>query len=337
MLLRAFTGRCTEIQPICRFSSMAEKFAQLLTDFALNPVRSAKEIREIADEQGEGLFHYSLALLKSAEDNRGFRYLLELLLARKLILTPLYDPALFNMEEALRLAKILQQLDSLLGLSLVNDALESAINASPEQVEACGLRLVELLEETFEGLEILQAKAVLLRHPNPRVRSKASALFARRMERKGWAKWLETEPDYRVRANAIEALWGEKREWVKDVFLRAAKDENNRVAGNALIGLHLMGEPESVELLVGLASHPNFWFRATAAWAMGRTGDARFRETLVELLRQPGPVAKNALRALRLIHRTQQMPITDESPAGTMPVQLDSPIVQAESGDGIAP
>lgn len=316
---------------------MAETLAQLLADFASNPISSAKAIRDIANEEGEGLFDYTLELLKAPEDSRGFRYLLEVLLARKLILTPLYDPGVFSLEEAVRLAKVLSQLDSLLGLSLVNDALANSARATPEHLEICGIRLIELLEETFEGLEILQAKAVLLRHPNPRVRSKASALFARRIEHKGWTKWLETEPDYRIRANAIEALWGEKREWVKDVFLAAARDENNRVAGNAQVGLYLLGAPESIELLVGLASHPNFWFRATAAWAMGRTGDVRFREALTGLLRQPGPVAKNALHALRLIHRTQQLPTGDGSPIGTMPVQADSPIVQNDSGNGMAP
>lgn len=266
---------------------MPETLAQLVKDFAVNPIRSVTAIRSIT--YGDDVLKQALPLLKVAEDGRGLRYLLELLLTRKLILRPLYDPTIFSREEAIRLAMILRQLDSLLGLSLASDAVENAGHLNYEEAQICGFRLVELLEEIFAGLEILQAKPVLLRHPNAKVRSKASALFARRIEHKDWTKWLEGEQDPRIRANAIESLWGEKRPWVREVFLTASQDENNRVAGNALFGLYLLDEHEGVRLLVQLASHPNPWFRATAAWAMGRTVDVRFREILRALVRQQGP------------------------------------------------
>jgi hypothetical protein len=102
---------------------MAETLAALLKDFGTNPIGSVKARRGITYEYGDDVVDHALPLLKVAEDGRGLRYLLELLLTRKLILSPLCHPSVFSLEEAVRLAMILRHLDSLLGLSLANDRL----------------------------------------------------------------------------------------------------------------------------------------------------------------------------------------------------------------------
>jgi HEAT repeat protein len=52
------------------------------------------------------------------------------------------------------------------------------------------------------------------------------------------------------------------------------------VAGNALLALHRLGETASVAALLKMAAHASPMFRATAAWVMGQTQDARFLQAL---------------------------------------------------------
>jgi hypothetical protein len=84
-------------------------------------------------------------------------------------------------------------------------------------------------------------------------------------------------------------------------MLAALRDANNRVVGNALYGLYVMGEPACLAETIKLAAHPAAGFRATAAWVMGETGDPRFRDTVAQLLRDPHPIVRS--RALRSVAR----------------------------------
>jgi len=64
----------------------------------------------------------------------------------------------------------------------------------------------------------------------------------------------------------------------------AASDGNNRVAGNALLGLYWLGDSAVISELVKMAGHAAGSFRLSAAWAMGETGDPRFSEVLGRML-----------------------------------------------------
>lgn len=51
------------------------------------------------------------------------------------------------------------------------------------------------------------------------------------------------ESDPRVRANAIESLWGVDSPEARTLLSFATNDANNRVVGNALLGLYHLGNP----------------------------------------------------------------------------------------------
>ena len=80
------------------------------------------------------------------------------------------------------------------------------------------------------------------------------------------AERLLTKRDPRVRANAIEALWGSDSALARGLFREASRDVNNRVAGNALLGLYLLGDTSAVPQILKMAAQPDPLFRATAAW-----------------------------------------------------------------------
>ena len=88
------------------------------------------------------------------------------------------------------------------------------------------------------------------------------------------------DADPRIRANAVEGLWGIDDAESRSLLRIVAKDENNRVVGNALLGLYRSGDCEAITALVKMADGVPPNFRATAAWAMGESGDPRFRDAL---------------------------------------------------------
>lgn len=118
------------------------------------------------------------------------------------------------------------------------------------------------------------------------------------------ATWVQSrmgDADPRLRANAIEGLWGVDTEEARDLMLASVHDANNRVAGNALYGLYTLGDSASLAETIRLAAHPVAIFRSTAAWVMGKAADLRFRDTAAQLLRDPHRMVRS--RALRSVAR----------------------------------
>jgi hypothetical protein len=142
----------------------------------------------------------------------------------------------------------------------------------------------------------------MLRHPDPRIQSKAASFVGRRTQNLDWARKQLEDAEPRVRANVIESLHGVSTAAAVELMRIAVLDGNNRVAGNALLGLYQLGETSSISQILRMAERPEADFRCTAAWVMGATGDPRFSKTLAGLI-QDGEksVRRNALSALQRI------------------------------------
>ena len=110
------------------------------------------------------------------------------------------------------------------------------------------------------------------------------------------------ESDSRMRANAVESLWGDKTGRASSVLWRAVKDVDNRVVGNALFGLYEMQDQNVIPYILKMASHEKPHFRASAAWTMGQTGDPQFLPVLEKLTHDLyAPVRKRAARGIEQI------------------------------------
>jgi HEAT repeat protein len=105
---------------------------------------------------------------------------------------------------------------------------------------------------------------------------------------------------------------------------RCLEDENNRVVGNALMGLHLLGEQRVTELVKEMLQDPRPQFRWTAAWVMGQIGSPDFFECLVQARADSNSgVRKAAGRALVAIRQVaiarEQEAAKATEPAATVP------------------
>ena len=216
------------------------------------------------------------------------------------VLDQLCDPSLHSRTEAEKIAVQLMGEGPLFDLSLANFLVGAGADLPLRAIER-GLGLLELISS---GGRTLRPLFSLLKHNEPRIRSRVAVLFGKRVGNIQWAERIDAEPDARVRANIVEALWESTSDARSAIFLRALKDSDNRVVGNALWGLYLLEPAKAATRMIALADHPDPRFRRTAGWVMGKTRDGQFLNRLNALFRDPDKSVKGAaLRALVDIRR----------------------------------
>ena len=266
-----------------------------------DPGGAAQALRELISED-QNQFVLASAVLLSEGDKSESQPLVEALAGSVGIVELLSDPEILakqpSIDLAQRIAAIDPDLDSKLVRLLTGRGVKGSVPAEGHAAE----RILELLGAICASNRVVPMLAHLLRHPNARLRAKVSLLIGR------WTRNIRTaedrldESDSRVRANAIEGLWGDKTGRAASLLWRAAKDVDNRVVGNALFGLYELKDQNVIPYILTMAGHEKPQFRATAAWTMGQTGDPQFLPALEKLRHDLyAPVRKSAARGMEQI------------------------------------
>jgi HEAT repeat protein len=239
--------------------------------------------------------------LKGGSQTPGHAYLLNLLVENDLLPQALANDAEFSFAEAVDFVTIASRIDPLLDTKLARWTLNRLRGESAERATPAARRILNILERTSTSNRLASILVQLLRIPDPAIRSKAALLLGRGTR---GVRWALGERDPRVRANAVEAVWGVDSKGIRKALWQLAKDSNNRVAGNALLGLYSLGEEPAMEGLLRMSEHSFPRFRATAAWVMGQTQDPSFLEALHRLEKdRDAQVQRNASLALARIDR----------------------------------
>jgi len=234
----------------------------LLDQFAQNPPKAGKAMRDLLETDAMEFAKHALELLKTAPVGPGSNYILTLLLR---------DPS------------ILQKLDPRFDVDIVRQMTNTATHA--DQLEtATAKRLLDLMSAFSDVSRTLPALAELSKHPSPRIRSKAVLLIGRATANARLAESNLKETDKRVRANAIEALLGNSSSEARSILSAAVSDSNNRVAANAALGLYKLDETYSIAIILDMAENPLPIFRLSAVWTMSETQYPRFLGTLAKLI-----------------------------------------------------
>lgn len=283
---------------------MESAIRKIVAEFDLNPILAAKGLRTLLEKDGKVFFEAALKVIRALEDSQGLHYLLTLLLTQGAILTALCDPREFTLEEATALARRMRDLDPQFDVRLLRSVVRNNGSSSPQELETLvgspsGMRMLDLLGAVSDGTRVLTTMTQLLSHPNSHVRSKAALLVGRSNKNHKWVQERLEEADARVRANAVESLWGSDTAGSHAVFRVATSDEDNRVVGNAALGLYRQGDAGSIKLILEMFADERPDFRSTAIWVMGETEDPRFVPMLARVLGEPGPELRGAaLRAM---------------------------------------
>ena len=250
----------------------------------------------------------ALSLLQSEQDLTALRYIIVKLLQQPDLMRRLTNPERLEKYASIRLFKILKQHDQALDVRLAQSLPSRYEKSSSElTLPGCG-RALDVLDQASEGRRIVPILGHLVDHPAPLLSAKATLVIGKRVKSVAWTKRLLTTGDRnpRDRANAIEALWGLHSSEALDLMWDHSVDPHNRVAGNSVLGLHLLGEANAATAVQYMAHRPEPEFRATAAWLMEKMQRNTDAEVLKEMLKDPTPGVRHAaLRALVMFHQEE--------------------------------
>jgi HEAT repeat protein len=273
----------------------------LVRNFEPDAPANRKLIRDIFDSDREIFYRSAIDILRTASDSRGVQYLVALMVANGMLVRALCEPSL-SRDQALSLARSAIRVDPLADAMLARKLADSAMGQGESIVDQG--RTIDILSEIADAARVLPSLMRLLRHSNPYLRSKVVKMIGQGSRSTRWVRAKLAESDPRVRANAVEAIWGVDSIEARTLLHFAANDDNNRVTGNALLGLYYLGDCSALKGLIKMSGHESSLFRATAAWVMGQTGDVRFSDVLRRLLMERESVVRR--RALVALGRIKQ-------------------------------
>ena len=222
-----------ELSPSERRKSLEE----LVRNFEADEARTRKLIRDLFDNDRELFYSNAIEVLKSSLDSGCARHLVGLLVSNGMLVRTLCDAAL-NRDQAMAVAREAVRFDPLADALLARFLAESAVGQGEEVRDPA--RLMEILSEIGDASRVLPSLMRLLRHPNPYLRSKVVKMIGRGSRSVKWVKGKLNESDPRVRANAVEALWGVDTPEARALLHFARNDAHNAKSGSkpAVAGRH---------------------------------------------------------------------------------------------------
>jgi HEAT repeats len=248
------------------------------------------------------------------ENTAAAEYLTWLITTSNSLADPLLDENVVPFPVALAMAREISAVEPLLDARLIRKMLGNAGGDPAAVPTSIALRVLKIIDAISDCSRITVYLMQLERHRSAEVRSQAALLLGRgNVKLRRVRNFLASEDD-RLRANAVESLWGLNTPQSRDILRGAASDRHRRVAINALIGLCKAGESDARNRLIELSAGDDPVSRRAAAWGMGQTGDSEFVPTLEALMgdadeRVRGMAARSLAR-LRLAH---------SEPAGAAP------------------
>jgi HEAT repeat protein len=281
---------------------IGEAIVYWIAGYRDNPVQAGRGIRALAVKAPERVAQAIIPMLREDTCGDATPLLVSMFGRNNAVLEQLCDPA-SPIEDSVRIIKTLVRHDPLFDVHFGRILL--ADEHMSDDARYRGLVILEGLGSTARLIPVL---IQFLRHHDARARSKAALLLGL-TPTQGLIERLMRDEDPRVRANFLEGLTADVRLWsrgtvdLRPLLRQALNDSNNRVVGNALVGLHRCGEHRDiVRHLARMVQHPEAAMRATAAWVMGQTGEKRYTDVLRHLARDTNPmVRRNALRSLEAV------------------------------------
>lgn len=299
-----------------------------IDEFDSSPL-AAQLLRRLANEDPDLFFTVATGHLNSTVQSNAHRMLSIIFLRQDDLFERLASPALGSQESAVRIFNRLLAVDPSFDVKLArrlpgrnywnhNQAFDSLKST----------RALGILDETSRGRRLLPILGHLPESDDARIAAKATLFVGRRVQSPAWAKRQLDRGDQRIRANAVEALWGVNTPPAARLLEDCTRDRNNRVVGNALVGLHIVGSTEVRKEVVTISRNIKAELRSTAAWAMGKIATPEFAPRLTELIRDEHPQVRGC--ALRSLIQLRRLDAEANKPM-VSPVVLQAPEEIAEA------
>jgi len=218
----------------------------------------------------------------------------------------LFTADLLSLDDAARLLRITSKNDPGYQVHLVS-SVKAEFDQTGSGIESNEFtRLLEILSKSVDPERMGGMLSKLADHPDLRLRSKA-AILAGSLSRQSLSRAsLLKDADLRVRANAVEGLWGQLDHEAVQLLKEARLNPHHRVSANALYGLYLAGDLSSIRGILKLARESDVARQLAGIWLIGQTADPRFHLVLHENLSvRTGRVKFALLGAMRKIKKRQ--------------------------------
>ena len=260
-----------------------ERTAALLRDavssFSSNTAAAVALMRQIQDEDPSGFALAALRLLEGAAVSGGEQYLANLLFRNDLVLDFLYSLNGLPLPTAISLTQFVSTVEPNIDVILCR-RLQREPGAAIDRIgHPQVLRVLSILDASSSCHRVVPWLQQALRHPHSHVRSKAALLFGRANTNLARFHQFMESPDHRIRANAVESLWGCTHRDAITCLRNISTDHHHRVRVNALLGLVWAGDEDALAQLKDLSSNGTPPFRAAAQWALKKCveGDGPLR------------------------------------------------------------
>jgi len=275
-------------------AQLAQTLVWTLRYFTSNPAQAAESLDQLMHDDWPGFEREVLQVLSNPAGVPGSVFLLSFLQKKGLLWRWLEDVERVPLETTAKIADFALLFDRDFDLRLA-ERLESR-----EPEGAVRLRLVELIERVSRGNRAIERIKWLADDPDKRVRSKVVRLLGRISEEAAEARRKLSDPDPRVRAAAVEALWGHAAEHGRPVFTAALEDPNHRVRGNAVYGLYRLDDPACLAPLRQLLESGEDLARRAGLWAIEQTRDPRYLPVVAKMM--AGATAEARSRCMRAMN-----------------------------------
>jgi HEAT repeats len=295
-----------------------------LATFPTDRVSAICAIQRLQSSDPAGLAQAAVQLLFSAkEPSPGLQHVAGLKGAGNLVADLLMNEQVIPLEAAMTLVRKLVGFDARLDVRLVQRTIAKAADGVGSIIDTEALRMLQLVDEISDCALLSSSLIQFLRHPSKKVHSKAALMLGRSNWNPDRMESLLASENGRLRANAVESLWGHRHQGIEEILWAATQDSCARVVANALFGLCLLGDSEAYLQLAGLADTPDPVLRRSAAWAMGENGDPQFDEALQKLeqdadanVREVAQKSRKKLRAQEPVQLPTDLAVTlDQSTA----------------------
>jgi hypothetical protein len=273
-----------------------------IDEFSTNP-DAPTIMRRLALEQADLFFVAAIRIVRGAPDCTGRRYLTMLLLNDANVVARVTNRRDFSRLDCALMFQRLMEMDPLIDIRMARQ-LPGRYGEQRALDLQSSAQMLDILDQISPGRRLIPIIGYLTKHPDSEIAAKATLLVARRIQNSQWIRNHMAVKNPRIRANVVEGLWGAKLPYAATTYEECLRDENNRVVGNALFGLHLLGETKVTPKIVLMARDRRPPFRWTAAWVMGQVASPDYVEPLQRLVRDDwAGVRSAALRSLFSIKR----------------------------------
>ncbi len=302
-------------------------------EFKKNPV-ATKMLRRFSDELPDLFCQSALRHLEKPDNPDACRLLSILMVRQQGLFEFLSDPISGTRDKAIRVMRRMMAFDPSFDVRVARRLPDRAgLNHHTALHGRRATRVLDILDEVSSGRRLLPVLSHLVNSDDKNLSAKATLFVGRRMQSVQWTANLLRHQDPRIRANAVESIWGGAQDAAVSVLEDSARDSNNRVVGNGLMGLHILNQPVVFEFIPQLMSSPKWEFRSTAAWIMGRIGYPEFMVALTVLMKDDNPfVRTSARKAVISIRRAEELTVATiaERAQNLTPEETSSRLAVAE-------